>query len=298
VTLHILGDQTHARVHIENMLRGYVAPPGQLHIQRYHFDQQVAARTFYAQILWLQGFPDQALAAGNRALEDAMTLNHDFSVLYALVFGLCPLSLERGDYGVTEGEISRMLQRSDTFRPMRVWGQCYAGILGIRRADTTSGLSLIRDGLEGFAKSNFQNRYVFFLGNMALGLFNAGDRRGALVTIDEALDQSETNDDRWYVAELMRIKGELVLRQDEPGAAVSAGTLFRSSLDWSRKQNALSWELRTATSFARLMKRQGRADEARELLEPIYLRFTEGFATKDLVEARALLTSLGVTLAA
>jgi predicted ATPase/DNA-binding winged helix-turn-helix (wHTH) protein len=298
VTLHILGDQTRARVHIENMLRGYVAPPGQLHIQRYHFDQQVAARTFYAQILWLQGFPDQALAAGNRALEDAMTLNHDFSVLYALVFGLCPLSLERGDYGVTEGEISRMLQRSDTFRPMRVWGQCYAGILGIRRADTTSGLSLIRDGLEGFAKSNFQNRYVFFLGNMALGLFNAGDRRGALVTIDEALDQSETNDDRWYVAELMRIKGELVLRQDEPGAAVSAGTLFRSSLDWSRKQNALSWELRTATSFARLMKRQGRADEARELLEPIYLRFTEGFATKDLVEARALLTSLGVTLAA
>ena len=106
------------------------------------------------------------------------------------------------------------------------------------------------------------------------------------------------NNDRWYVAELMRIKGELVLRQDEPEAAISAEALFSSSLDWSRKQNALSWELRTATSFARLMKQQGRGTEAKALLEPIYLRFTEGFATKDLVEARSLLTSLGATLAA
>jgi tetratricopeptide (TPR) repeat protein len=298
VTLHILGDQIRARVHIENMLRGYVAPPGQVHIQRYHFDQNVAARTFYAHVLWLLGFPDQAMAVGNRALEDAMALNHDFSLLYALAFGVCPLTLERGDFDVTEELISRMFQRSETFRSMRAWGHCYAGVLGIRRADTASGLSLLRDGLEGFAKSNFQSRYVFFLGDLAAGMFNAGDRRGALATIDEALEQSESNDDRWYVAELMRIKGELVLRQGEPKAAVAAEALFRTSLDWSRKQKALSWELRTATSFARLMKQQGRGDKARELLEPIYLRFTEGFATKDLVEARSLLTSLGLTFAA
>ena len=297
VTLHILGDQARARVHIENMLRGYVAPPGQIHVLRYHFDQEVATLTFYAQVLWLLGFPDQAMAVGNRALDDAMTLNHDFSLIYTLIFGVCPLTLERGDFGVTEELIARMLLRSETFRPMRVWGQCYAGVLGIRRGDTASGLSLLRDGLKGFEKSNFQSRYVFFLGNMALGLFNAGDHCRALATIDEALDQSKMNDDRWYVAELMRIKGELVLRQNEPEAAVSAGALFRSSLNWSRKQNALSWELRTATSFARLMKQQGRGTEAKALLEPIYLRFTEGFATKDLVEARSLLTSLGATLA-
>jgi predicted ATPase/DNA-binding winged helix-turn-helix (wHTH) protein len=296
VTLHIIGEQTRARAHIENMLRGYVAPPGQVHIQRYHFDQQVAAGTFYAQVLWLLGFPDKALAVSNRALDDAMALNHDFSVLYALIFGVCPLSLERGDFGVTEELISGLFQRSETFRSMRVWGQCYAGTLGIRSAGTADGLWLLRDGLKGFAQSNFQNRYVFFLAHLAIGAFNAGDRRGALATIDEALDQSESNDDRWYVAELMRIKGELVLRQNEPEAAVTAATLFNSSLNWSRKQNALSWELRTATSFARLMKQQGRGNEARELLEPIYLRFTEGFATKDLVEARSLLTSLGTTL--
>jgi predicted ATPase/DNA-binding winged helix-turn-helix (wHTH) protein len=263
VTLHILGDQTRARVHIENMLRRYVAPPGQIHIERYHFDQQVAARAFYAQVLWLLGFPDQAMAVGNRALEDVTTLNHDFSVLYALAFGVCPLTLERGDFGLAKQLISRMFQGSETFRAMRVWGQCYAGVLGIRTADTANGLSLLRDGLEGFAKSNFQNRYVFILGNLAMGAFDAGDHRGALATIDEAMDQSERNDDRWYVAELMRIKGELILRQNEPEAAAAAGALFRSSLDWSRRQNALSWELRTATSLARLMKQQGHGNEAR-----------------------------------
>jgi hypothetical protein len=298
VTLHILGDQISARVHIENMLRGYVAPPGQVHILRYHYDQHVAARAFHAQVLWLLGFPDQAMAVSNRALDDAMKLGHDFSLFYVLVHAVCPVTLERGDFGVAEELISRMFQRSETYGLMRVWGQCYAGALGIRRLDTASGLSLLRDGLKGFAKSYLHYRHVFFLGNMALGLFDAGDHRGALAIIDEALHQSERSDGRWYIAELMRIKGELVLRQNEPEAAVSAEALFSSSLDWSRKQNALSWELRTATSFARLMKQQGRGNEARELLEPIYLRFTEGFATKDLVEARLLLNLLGVTLAA
>jgi predicted ATPase/DNA-binding winged helix-turn-helix (wHTH) protein len=298
VTLYILGDQTRARVHIENMLRGYVAPPGHVHLQRYHFDQSVAARAFHAQILWLLGFPDQAMAVGNRALDDAMKLGHDFSLFYVLVHGVCPVTLERGDFGVTEELISRMFQRSETYGLTRVWGQCYAGVLGIRRLDTASGLSLLGDGLKGFAKSYLQHRHVFFLGNLAVGLFDAGDHRGALATIDQALDQSERNDDRWYVAELMRIKGELVLRQNEPEAAASAGVLFCSSLDWSRKQNALSWELRTAISFARLMQQQGRGNEARALLEPVYFRFTEGFATRDLVEARSLLTSLGVTFAA
>jgi predicted ATPase/DNA-binding winged helix-turn-helix (wHTH) protein len=298
VTLHILGDQTRARLHIENMLQGYVAPPGQIHILRYHFDQSVAARTFHAQVLWLLGFPDQARDVGERVLQDAMALGQDVSLLYALVFGVCPLMLELGDFDATEGLISRMFRWSAAFRPMRVWGQCYAGVLAIRTADPANGLSLLRDGLSGFPKSNFQSRYVFFLANLAMGAFDAGDHRGALVTIDEALDHSESNDDRWYVAELMRIKGELVLRQNEPEAAVSAEALFRSSLNWSRKQNARSWELRTAVSLARLIKQQGRASEARALLEPIYLRFTEGFATRDLAEARSLLASLGVTFAA
>jgi predicted ATPase/DNA-binding winged helix-turn-helix (wHTH) protein len=296
-TLHIMGDQARARAHLESMLRGYVAPPGQIHIQRYNYDQQVAARSYYAQVLWLLGFPDQAMAVANRALDDAIALNHDLSILCAIVHGVFPLALERGDRGVTEQLVSSMLQRAEKFPPMSAWGQCYAGVLKIRKSDAASGLSLLRDGLK-VEKGGLWSRYLFFLGDLAIGAFNTGDRSKALVTIDQALDQAERNEERWYLAELMRIKAELVLRQGEAGATASAEALFESSLDWSRKQSALSWELRTATSFARLMKQQGRAAEARELLDPVYLRFTEGFATKDLVEARSLLSSLGVPSAA
>jgi tetratricopeptide (TPR) repeat protein len=296
VTLHILGDQVRARLHFENMLRGYVAPPGQMHIQRYQFDQHVAARTYYANVLWLLGFPDQAIAVSNRALDDAMTLGHEFSINYAVFYGVCSLKLEVGDFGSMERLISKMFEWSKRTPNMRAWGQCYAGVMGIRRGDAAGGLVLLHDGLKGNAKSGFGSQYLSLLGNLAIGMFDAGDHRGALLTIDEALDQSERNNDRWYVAELMRIKGVLVLRQNKPEAASSAEALFRSSLDWSRKQNALSLELRTATSFARLMEQQGRGNEARALLEPIYFRFTEGFATKDLVEARSLIASLGVPL--
>jgi hypothetical protein len=155
------------------------------------------------------------MAVGNRALDDAMKLGHDFSLLFILAFGVCPLALERGDFGVADGLVSRMFHWSETFRPMQVWGQCYAGILGIRRDDTTSGLSLLSDGLKGFAKTAFQSQYLAFRGSLALGLFNSGDHRGALATLDEALDQSERNDDRWYVAELLRMKGERLLRQND-----------------------------------------------------------------------------------
>src|SRR5450631_1520910 len=117
------------------MLQGYVAPPGQIHILRYHFDQSVAARTFHAQVLWLLGFPDQARDVGERVLQDAMALGQDVSLLYALVFGVCPLMLELGDFDATEGLISRMFRWSAAFRPMRVWGQSYAGVLAIRTAD-------------------------------------------------------------------------------------------------------------------------------------------------------------------
>ena len=295
-TLHMMGDQPGARAHLENMLRGYVAPPGQIHIERYNYDQHVAARSFYAQVLWLLGFPDQAMAIANRALDDAMALNHDLSVLCAIVHGVCPLALECGDLGVTEKLALSMIQRAEKFWPMGPWGQCYAGILRIRKSDAAGGLSLLRDGLK-VAKAGFWSRYLFFLGDLAVGAFDAGERSTAWATIDQALQQSKSNEERWYLAELMRIKAELLLRQGGPGAAGSAEALFESSLDWSRRQGALSWELRTATSLARLMKQQDRAVEAGELLGPIYRRFTEGFATRDLVEARSLLSSLGVAAA-
>ena len=107
--------------------------------------------------------------------------------------------------------------------------------------------------------------------------------------LDEALARSERNEERWCIAELLRVKGELVLLKNAPDAAAAAERHFRQALEWARRQGALSWELRAATSLARLWRDQRRTKDARELLAPVYDRFTEGFGSLDLKIAKSFL---------
>ena len=104
--------------------------------------------------------------------------------------------------------------------------------------------------------------------------------------------RSERTEERWLIAELLRVKGETLLWRGAPGAAVTAEGHFRQALDWASRQGALSWELRAATSLARLWRDQARRKQAYELLALVYARFTEGFATADLIEAKRLLEEL------
>jgi predicted ATPase len=110
---------------------------------------------------------------------------------------------------------------------------------------------------------------------------------------DEAIAQADETEERWCLAELLRIKGELLLLQGAAGAAATAEDHFRRALDLARRQGALSWELRAATSLARLRRDQGRPADALALLQPVYDRFTEGFDTADLKATKALLRDLG-----
>jgi predicted ATPase len=130
------------------------------------------------------------------------------------------------------------------------------------------------------------------MGELAEALGRARQTAHGLATIDEALARSERSEERWCVAELLRIKGELVILQGASGANRAAEEHFRQSLDWSRQQEVLSWELRTTTSFARLLRDQRRIGEARTLLESVYNRFSEGFETADLRTAKQLLDEL------
>ena len=131
-----------------------------------------------------------------------------------------------------------------------------------------------------------------FLAEIADALGRDGKAAEGLSVIDEALGRSERNEERWCVAELLRIKGDLILREGAPQAATAAEEHFFHSLDWARRQGALSWELRISTSLARLQHQQGRTQKARELLTPVYGRFTEGFETSDLMAAKGLLDQL------
>jgi predicted ATPase len=121
---------------------------------------------------------------------------------------------------------------------------------------------------------------------------HAGEIADGLAAIEEAIVRTERSEERWLIAELLRVKGELLLLKGKPGAAAAAEGHFRQALDWARRQGALSWELRTATSLARLLNDQGRSADARALLQSAYDRFTEGFDTSDLKAAKALLDTL------
>ncbi|HVH82120.1 MAG TPA: hypothetical protein VM782_22170, partial [Stellaceae bacterium] len=170
-------------------------------------------------------------------------------------------------------------------------GRSYQGVLAIKRGDLVTGLRLVRSGLDEVgAASSSVSRLIAFLMAEALGA--AGQIADGLAAVDEAIEQSERTEERWLIAELLRIKGEFLLLQDAAAAVAAAEDHFRQALELARRQGALSWELRAATSLARLLSDQARSNEAQELLAPVYNRFTEGFATADLEAARVLLDDL------
>ena len=289
--LHFLGDQTNARRHIEHMLARYVAPAHRSHIIRFQYDQRVAGRADLALILWLQGFPDQAMRAAQNTVDDARAIDHALSLCYALAQAACPVALSIGDLVAAEHWMTMLLDYSAR-HALTVWharGRCFNGALLIRRGDADTGLRLSRTGVDELRETGFASRFTVFLSVLAEGLADAGQLAEGLATVDEALARSERNEERWCIAELLRVKGELVLLENAPDAVAVAEGHFWQALEWARRQGALAWELRAATSLARLWQDQGRTKVARELLAPVYDRFTEGFGSLDLKIAKSFL---------
>jgi predicted ATPase/DNA-binding winged helix-turn-helix (wHTH) protein len=293
-SLHYWGDQTNARHHIERMLGGYVAPVQRLPLVLFQFDQRLVARIVLARILWLQGFPDEAWRTAQSTVDDARALDHAVSLRLALSKAACPVALFTGDLAAAESYVAMLLD-SSAAHALPIWraeGHRFHGTLLIRNGDFDTGLQLLRTALEQLPEASFQPYFTWFLGELAGGLGRVGQIAQGLEAIDEALARSERNEDRWCVAELLRIRGELLLLQEGSGAAAAAEDHYQQALGWARQQGALSWELRAATSLARLLRDQNRSTEAIALLAPIYNRFTEGFGTEDLKEAKALLDEL------
>jgi predicted ATPase len=172
-----------------------------------------------------------------------------------------------------------------------VAGRCFAAVLLIKRDNTGAGLELLRTAFSRVPQNALSLLYTPFLAEIADALGRDGKAAEGLLAIDEALARSERIEERWCVAELLRVKGELILREGAPQAAMVAEEHFLQSLDWARRQGALSWELRTSTSLSCLQHDQGRIAEARNLLQPVYDRFSEGFETADLKTAKALLSN-------
>jgi predicted ATPase len=290
---HYLGDQPTARRHLEGALTDHTAIDQSRYMIRFQIDQLAAARVPLARVLWLQGFPDQALHAAENSIEDARATNHALSLCFALGLGACPIALRVGDLATAERYIGILLDHSTRhgLTHWRALGACYQGALAIKRGEVAAGSRLLRAGFNQLDDAKWGLQYTVFLMTEALG--HLGQISEGLVEVNEAIERAEQTEECWLIADLLRIKGELLLLQGAQGAATAAEAHFRQALDWACRQGALSLELRAATSLARLLRDQGRSADAVALLKPVYDRFTEGFDTADLKVAKALLNELG-----
>jgi predicted ATPase/DNA-binding winged helix-turn-helix (wHTH) protein len=292
LSLHYLGDQVNARRHFERMLSRYVAPVRRSHMIRFQFDQRVTVHIALAEVLWLQGFPDAAMHAVESHIDEARALRHELSLCNALAKA-CPVALLAGDLATADRFVTALLDHS-TRNSLASWqaeGRCFQAVLQIKRGDV-GGAQALHAALQELPGINFSLRYTALLGELAESLGRTGAIEQGMLTIAEALARSERNEERWCSAELLRIEGELILLAGAQGAAIAAERRLRDGLDRARQQGALSWELRCATSLARLWNEQGSRRQARELLSAVYARFTEGFGSADLVEAKRLLETL------
>jgi predicted ATPase len=274
------------------MLDHYIARRS--HIIRFQYDQRSLARSYHSLILWLLGFSDQAMRSIECNLVDAHASDHPVSLSNALVQSACPVALFVGDLTVAERYVKALTDLSAR-HALELWGvvgRCFEGMLLVKRGDIGAGLEILRTAFARVRQNALSILYTQFLAEIADALGRDGKATEGLSIIDEALARSERNEERWCVAELLRIKGELILREGAPQAATAAKEHFLHSLDWARRQGALSVELRTSTSLARLQQDQGRIAEARSLLQSVYARFSEGFETADLKTAKAYLNSL------
>jgi hypothetical protein len=292
--LHYFGDQKSALHHIERMLTRHAALAQQPQIVRFQFDQQVTAHYFRARILWLQGFADRAMRVVEHNIEEGRAVGNALSFCSVLGQGACPIVFLSGDLDAAERYGAMLLEHTDRYGPRvwYIWAGCFNGLVMAKGGDIAGGLRALRGGLQQAGDARFLPRFLLLLGELAACLGDAGEVAEGLATVEETLARCEARDERWYVAELLRIKGELALLEGAADAAAAAEGHFLEALDCARPQGALSWELRAATDLARLWRDQDRAAEARELLGSVYGRFTEGFETVDLRKAKTLLKEL------
>ena len=292
--LHYLGDQKSARHHIERVLVHLADLTLQPRIVRFRFDLRVSTHYFQARILWLQGFADQALRAVERNIEEGRASGHALTFCSVLGQAACPIAFLAGDLDAAERYCAALLDHTERhpIRLWHLWARCFKGMVMVKRGDIAAGLEVLRSELGQAGEARFLPRFLLPHGELAACLGEAGEVAQGLATVDETLVRCEARDERWYVAELLRIKGELLLQETEHRSISAAEQCFGEALELARRQGALFWELRGALSLARLRIRQDRPGDARAVLVPVYEKFAEGFEIADLRNAGAMLAQL------
>jgi predicted ATPase/DNA-binding winged helix-turn-helix (wHTH) protein len=258
------------------------------HVNTYRIDSRIVL----SRSLWLLGYPEQAVEAAGRSLDEATALGQPVVLAYALSWNLFSY-LQAGDWATAERLIDRLMGDANrhslsTYRGAALGWQ---GMLAVLRGDPSHGIELLRTALAALRADGYENHRCVLSGALAEGLAATGLTEVAHTTICEAITWAEGHGRLADLPELLRIKGEILIAIS-PANTSEAEACLVNSLELARQQSALSLELRTGMALARLWADKGRVDEALALLAPIHSGFTEGLHTRDPVVAANLLDEL------
>jgi predicted ATPase/DNA-binding winged helix-turn-helix (wHTH) protein len=293
-TLSTTGRLAEAQECLERVLRHTVRPAGQSQMILHQTNDRAMARAMLARVLCLRGFPDRAHDEAQASVEEGT--GQQLSFCYVLYFGLCRTTFMTGDLAAAKRAIT--LLRDTAMRLNMPFFQVVVrfleGKLLVARGEFASGTAVLREAFDTCRPTGWRASYPEFMGALAEGLAGLGRLDEALDAVDDAVASAGhgAQGQVWYVPELLRVKGELLLRQQAEGAGAAAEACIDQAAEMAREQGALLWELRISLSLARWRVTQGRLAGALRVLAPVYERFTEGFRTTDMRSATELLQSL------
>ena len=306
-TLFCLGEFGPSWEHWAQSLAHYDSQQHHTQTFLFCFDLGVFSLCWAPHSLWHLGYLDQALTMSRRALTMAQDLAHPFSLAAALDYAAMLHQFRREGFAVHEqAEAALALCTKQGFTYYLAWATFMQGWASVVQGQDEEGMAQMRRGLAALRATGAALRLPYYLARLAEACGHTGQAAAGLTLLAEALAQVHNTGERWWEAEIHRLRGDLlllssvrdpkfeVLLADSGLQTIDAEVeqCFHQALTIARRQQAKSLELRAAVSLARLWQHQGKRAAARELLAPIYGWFTEGFDTADLQEAKALLDRL------
>jgi predicted ATPase len=291
VSLNTSGHLVDARRELEAALAGGHRPQDTTTIYL-GFEGKVLAAAILARNLWLQGYSDRGTECGRQAVEEARNMDHSLSLAIALLWAIT-LHLWTGDLHKAETDIDQLIALSEphSLEPYVFVGRGFKGELAVRRGDASAGIEALQTSLQALHALPYELVSTELRLALARGFFALGRFDESLGTINQAIELIEANGDFLYMPEALRLKGGILLSVPQ-STEKDAEACFKQSLELSRQQGALAWELRTSTDLAKLQASRGQKDKARALLQPVFQQFTEGLDTADLRAAKTFLGSL------
>lgn len=288
----LTGDVAAGRAHLDRAIALYVPSEHRSLATRFASDVRVNILASRSLGLCFLGYPDAARADADHALQDAREIGHAPTLMVALFWGTLT-HLHRRDYATASAQLDELVALANEkgtpfWKTLGRLVQCCVLALAGHASDTVASIA---SSITAYRSTGSSHWMPLCLSILARGHAQLGHFDDAWRCIDEAIAAVEAAGERWNEAGVHRITGEIALLSPERDAA-EAQTHFERAIEIARAQQARFWELRAATSLARLWRDQGRRVEAHNLLAPVYCWFTEGFATLDLKDAKALLDEL------